>query len=282
MSRPSVQLDVVAAATDDEDVLHRLLHARAVPVGECHVDGGLERTDLALAVAAVGGDDELRAGIVDAGAQAVGGEPAEHDGVDRAEPRDGEHRRDRLGDHRHVDRDAIALADAESFEHVRQTLDLVGQLGVRHMAGVSRLALPQQGDAVAVSCLDVSVEAVVGDVEPPVGEPRRERRVGPVEHLGERGVPVQLPGLFSPEALAIGRGVLVQVCRRDGVRRELLRRCEPPTLIEEVIDLAAHARSFAGRTGRRVGTRAAKTGSIYPAPLSVTTSDSGERGDLHE
>jgi hypothetical protein len=42
-------------------------------------------------------------------AQAVGREAAEDHRVDGAEARDGEHRGDRLGDHRQVDRDAVAL-----------------------------------------------------------------------------------------------------------------------------------------------------------------------------
>jgi hypothetical protein len=61
--------------------------------------------------------------------------------VDGAEARDGEHRGDRLGDHRQVDRDAVARHDTEAREHVRDALDLVGQLGVGDAALVARLAL---------------------------------------------------------------------------------------------------------------------------------------------
>ena len=167
-------VDVVLAALDDEHVLD----GRCSPSRgrQRRVDGGLEREDLALAPAAVGGDDELGLGVVDAGAQAVGAEAAEDDRVDGAEPGDGEHGDDGLGDHRQVDRDAVALADAEGGEHVGGALDLGGQLGVGDAAGVAGLALPVDGDAVAVAGLDVAVEAVVGDVELAVGEPLREGR----------------------------------------------------------------------------------------------------------
>ena len=213
--------DVVAAAADDEDVLDGLLDARAVAVGESEVDRGLERRNLALSVAAVGRDDELRAGVVDAGSQAVGREPAEDDGVDRADARDGEHRGDRLGDHRQVDRDAVAFADAEALKDVRDALDLVGQLGIGHAALVSRLALPEERDAVAVARLDVAGEAVVRDVELAVAEPLREGRVRPVENLREGLLPVQeLASLLAPEAFEIGFGAVIQVGGRDGVRRE--------------------------------------------------------------
>ena len=41
-------VDVVASAAHDEHVLHRLLHARTVAIGEGHVDGRLERQTLPL------------------------------------------------------------------------------------------------------------------------------------------------------------------------------------------------------------------------------------------
>jgi hypothetical protein len=76
-------------------------------------------------------------------------------------------------------------------------------------------------DAVAVAGRDVAVEAVVRDVELAVGEPLRERRVRPVEHLGERGVPVQAPGLLGPEAVAVGIRLRVEIGGGDGIRGEL-------------------------------------------------------------
>ena len=51
-----------------------------------------------------------RLGVVDAGGELVRGEAAEHDGMDGADPRAGQHRDDRLRHHRHVDDDAVALA----------------------------------------------------------------------------------------------------------------------------------------------------------------------------
>ncbi len=281
-------LHVVASAAHDQHVLDGLLRARPVAVGEGHVDGRLERGDLALAVAAVGRDDQLRAGVVDARSQAVGGEPAEDHRVDRAQPRDREHRGDRLRDHRHVDRHPVALADAESFKHVREALDLVGQLRIRHMTRVTRLAFPEQSDALAVARLDVTVEAVVGDVELAVGEPRRERRVRPVQHLGERGVPVQFAGLVGPERLAVCGGPLVDLRGRHGALGELRGRREPPALGEKVVDLAAHARSFAGRSRggavqedapQRQGQSTQRPPpSLPPIVGSVESSDGGSSG----
>ena len=53
-------------------------------------------------------------GVVDARREFVRGEPAEHHRVHRAEPCARQHRDHRLGHHRHVDDDAVALADARA------------------------------------------------------------------------------------------------------------------------------------------------------------------------
>jgi len=62
--------------------------------------------------AARGRDDDGRSRVVDARREFVCGEPAEYHRMHRAEPCAREHRDHRLGDHRHIDDDAVALADA--------------------------------------------------------------------------------------------------------------------------------------------------------------------------
>jgi hypothetical protein len=53
-------------------------------------------------------------------ASSLRGEAAEHDRVDGAEARAGEHGDGGLRHHRHVDHDAVALADAEIAQHAGQ------------------------------------------------------------------------------------------------------------------------------------------------------------------
>src|SRR5690606_37714798 len=111
-----------------------------------------------------------------------------------------------------VDRDPVALADTEPGENVRRALDLFGQFGVGDGAGVALLALPVESDAVAVACFDVTVEAVVRDVELAVVEPFGERRVRPVEGAGEWSVPVQqLARLPGPELKTIGFRLVIEI-----------------------------------------------------------------------
>src|SRR5205085_1139542 len=73
----------------------------------------------------------------------------------------GEHRRDRLGDHRHVDRDPVAGPDAELGQRVRGLADQLVQVAVRDRAGVAlTVAHPVVGDLVAEAGLDMTVETV--------------------------------------------------------------------------------------------------------------------------
>ncbi len=86
-----VPVDVVAAALDDQHVLHRLLLTLPLRSLSAWSTAGLS-ADTLPAIPAVGGDHELGSGVVDARAQAVGAEAAEHHRVHRAEARHREHR----------------------------------------------------------------------------------------------------------------------------------------------------------------------------------------------
>jgi hypothetical protein len=156
--------------------------------------------------------------------------------VDRAEAGHSQHGDDGLGDHRHVDRHAVALADAEAGEHVRRPLHLAGELGVGDAAAVARLALPVDRHAVADASRDVAVEAVLGHVEAAIAEPARERRVRPVEGLGEGGLPVQLAGPVCPEGESVGTRLRVDPGLRHRGGRELGARREAPVFVQEAVD----------------------------------------------
>ena len=250
-------LDVVVATLDDQHARHG-----ARTVGECGIHGGFQGEDLALAPAAVGGDDQLGFGVVDAAAQALGAEAAEHHRVHRAEPGDGEHGDDRLRHNRHVDRDPVALADAERRDRIGGALDLGGQLRVGEADGVAVLALPVDGDPVADAGLHVPVEAVVGDVELAVGEPLREGCVAPVEHLGEGLVPVHvLPGAVGPEGEAVGLGIRVEARAGHRVGREIGARWKVAVLMEQAVN----------RIGRHADPRRSRGAARMPRTVEQVT-----------
>ena len=127
----------------------------------------------------------------------------------------GEHRDDGLGDHRHVDGHAIAGDQADLDEVVRGLAHLGEQLAVGEVAGVARLADPVDRHPVAVALEDMTVDAVVCDVEFASDKPFGERCAGPVEDIGEVGVPVQSAGLLGPEREPVGLGCFGQF--RSGV-----------------------------------------------------------------
>ena len=187
---------------------------------------------------------DLRLGELDALLDRLGAEAAEDDVVDRADARAGQHRHRDLGDHRQVDRDDVALGDAEVLQRVGELLDVAVQVGVGDVELLALLTAPVVGDTVAVAGLDVTVDAVVGDVELAADEPLRERRVRPVQDLVPLRVPVQRLGALGPEALVV-LGRLVDPRRRRSTAgiREAVRRREL-LLIEQFLELGFERLTF--------------------------------------
>ncbi len=169
----------------------------------------------------------MRLAVVDPRGEGVGGEAAEDDGVRGAEARAGEHGDDDLGDHRHVDRDPVALLHPEVGQRVGRPGHQVLEVGVGDVAGVVvGLADPVDGDLVAVAGGDVTVDAVDGGVEGAADEPLGERRVGPVEDLVPLLAPVESFGGLGPEGLPVGVGAGVGLVGDVGVGREVGGRLE--------------------------------------------------------
>ena len=97
------------------------------------------------------------------------GEAAEDDDVRGADSGAGEHRDRQLRDHAHVDPDPVALLDAEprSAFAKRQTSSFSSANVIARGGFVDRLGHEVVGDLAPRAPLDVPVEAVVGDVQPP-------------------------------------------------------------------------------------------------------------------
>jgi hypothetical protein len=110
--------------------------------------------------------------------QFVGGEAAEDDRVDRAQPRAGQHRLQRLGHHRHVDDDAVALLDALGLQRPGERGDAVLQFLVGDLVGrAGQRAVVDDRDPLAMAGLHVAVDRVPAAVQLAVREPFVERRV---------------------------------------------------------------------------------------------------------
>ena len=152
-------LDLVAHALHDDD----LLDGGAVLDGVVGV--GLLGDGLGAAEGAVTGHEHFRGAVLEAVAEGVGAEPAEHDAVDGADAGAGQQAGCELGDHGQVEADPVALLHAESLQDVGELADFLVELLVGQGLVVAGLvALELDGDLVAAG-LQVPVEAVVGYVE---------------------------------------------------------------------------------------------------------------------
>ena len=170
-------------------------------------------------------------------------EPAEHDRVDRAEPRARQHREHGLRHHRQVDHDAVAALDAEPAQRAGETRDLVAQLAVGVDAGrPGDGAVVDQRGLIAATAVDVPVDRVVAGVELAACEPASERRRVRVEDALRRDVPVERARGLAPEALGV-----VDAAPVDGVEA---RRTHAPRCYRPVSVCASNSSAMAGRRFR--------------------------------
>ena len=137
----------------------------------CLISVHLHGNDLAAAVLAVGGDENLRAGVFHAELQRLGGETTEDEGVDRANTRAGQGENNGFGNDGQVDDHTVTLAHAQGQQAVRCLRDAALQLGVGDGFAVAGFTLEVEGYLVTAARLHVAVHAVVGDVELTALEP---------------------------------------------------------------------------------------------------------------
>ena len=227
---PGLHADGLARPLEDDDALHaRALLERLVGVL-------LERHRRAPPVAAVGRDHERGVRVVDAIAHRLGREAAEDHRVRGADPGARQHGDRHLGDHRHVDGDAVALLHAVALERGGEALDFAIEIPVGQRARVARLPFPDQGGLGAMRALHVAVETVVGDVELAAHEPLGVRRL-PLERLLPRLEPGQLLRALLPEPYGVPRRLAVdRLALHERSRLEGLRRRKLPVFLEERLD----------------------------------------------
>ena len=155
----------------------------------------------------------LAPGVLDAEAQRLGGEAAEHQRVDGADAGAGQRDHDGFHQHGQVDDDAVALGDAQGQQRVGRLGHQFLELAVGDGAAVAGLALEVQGHLVPAAGGHVAVGAVHGGVELAAVEPAD---LGPApgggvhRREGVRGVPrlgpFQAAGGVLPERDAFGLG----------------------------------------------------------------------------
>ena len=219
-------------APDDDHLLDR---GRAF---QRLIRGPLQWHDAAAPIAAVRGDEELRLRVVHPVPQRLRAEAAEHHVVGRADSSAGEHGDGCFRDHRQIDGDPIALADAQAFQDIGELADLAVQAPVGQDPLIARLSFPDQRRAVLRRRAKEAVEAVIRDIKLSADEPFGERRV-PFQHPVPLPHPAQLAGALGPEAFGIPPGALVDLLAGDiRLAAEFVRGRENTALFEQRLDSA--------------------------------------------
>src|SRR6266508_3602337 len=183
----------------------------AGPGIESIVDDRQEVDVLALSVGDVCRQDDARAARPNSLAQRARPEAGEDDAVDCPDADRREHRDDGLDGRRHVDREAVALADPEAAKAGRDPLDLGEQLGVGAGSSPTTLVEPDQRRGVAATGSDVSIERVDREVGPAAREPGEARLPAKLEGSFRSPRPVEALGGLEPERLWVVERALVQV-----------------------------------------------------------------------
>ena len=243
-----------AGVLDDENLVD------AAGLLQRRVGIGLERNLAAAAQAFVGGDQEARFAVLDAPGERVRREAAEHDGMDGADPRAGEHGVSGFRDHRQIDRHPVAALDPVRLQHIGEAADGLVQLAIGDVLRLLRgvVGLEDDGGLLA-ALLQMPVDAIGRDVEGAVLEPF-DRHVG----IGERGVLDARIGLDPVEPLALLAPELIGVV--DAFPVELL--------VLVLVDIRAFFPFLGDLHATRLCTAYARTSvrsSLTQAPLSGAT-----------
>ncbi len=202
----------------------------------------------AAAESAVGGDDDLRAAIVDPFLERLGAEAAEDHAVRGADARAGQHGDDRLGNHRQVDHHAVARLHAVLLQDVGQEADLAVQLQVGERDHLARLALEDDRGLVAQRAFEMTVQAVVAGVEFSANEPLREGWL-PDADFFPGAEPLEIARGFLPEFVGIlQRGaiellILLEAADARGLG-EFRRGLEDALFIQDRFDVVHGLRLF--------------------------------------
>src|SRR4029077_6285617 len=119
----------------------------------------------ATSPATISGDYDFATCVVDAIDQRGAGEPAEDHRVGSADARARQHRDREFRNQRHVKRHAIPLFDSTTLQDVGKFADFGMELLVGEGALVAGFAFPNQRCFVAPPGVEMSVEAVVRNIQ---------------------------------------------------------------------------------------------------------------------
>ncbi len=184
------------------------------------VEQRLVADDAAGLDAATRRQDHFRLGVVDPGGEFARGKAAKHYRMNSADAGAGEHGDHRLRYHRHIENDAIALADAEIAQHGGEHLRFGHQPVVADGAFRSgERGIVDDRRLLAAPCGDVAIDRVKASVADATRKPATVNPGVRVEHGLRLFEPVDVGGGFRPETLRIALPARVDlvIAARTGV-----------------------------------------------------------------
>src|SRR5215510_219863 len=191
---------LIAGAAHDQDLFVTLALLQGL-VGIL-----LEGDDAAAAHAFIRRNNEFGVGVDDPTGQAVRREAAKHHRMHGADAAASQHGIGRLGDHRQVDGDPVALFDTVGFEHVGEFRDALVQLAVGDFFVVGGvIALPDNRHLVG-TFFQMPVDAIDRNVKHAVFVPFNGDVVGSVGGVLDARIrldPVEALAYLAPEQVRI-------------------------------------------------------------------------------
>ena len=160
---------------------------------------------------------------MDAAGKGIRRKAAEHHRMHRPDAGASEHCVGRLGDHRHIDGDPVALLNAARLQNIGHAANMLVQLTVADGFRFARIvALPQNGNLIAAR-LQMTIDAIGADIYLAALEPTNLRlgTEARILNLGPARYPIARFCLLRPKA--------VRIVDRTGihflVRRRVAMRC---------------------------------------------------------
>ena len=148
--------------------------------------------------------DDLGLAVVNPDSEFACGEATEHDGMNGADARAGEHGDDRFRHHRHIEDDAIALADAEVAQHAAEHLRLSQQAMIGDGALYTcERRIVNDCSLLAASGIDVTIDGVKAGIAGATNEPAAINADAGVEDLFWFLKPIDIGRGLAPKSLWI-------------------------------------------------------------------------------
>ena len=156
-----------------------------------------------------GSEDELGCRIINTRRQLGRRKATKNDAMHRTQPCTGQSRNRRLGNHRHINNDAVAFRNAMRLHHTGHGLDAVEQVAIAQRgAAIAQRAVMDKSSAPPMARRDMAIDTVKTAIHLAIQEPAIAGFIAR-EGLCRWACPIKAGGLALPEGLGGALPVLV-------------------------------------------------------------------------